>query len=222
MTGDIGTPAAGPVEPPRVDAWLGELGIPIGERAEREGVTSWDITLDGRRRPGILVTLILDPALALLCWVHYAPPINESFRVSYRMLLRWNDELPFVKFAISEDERPVLTTEIPVATLDRDALGTALARLVAVCDLLWEDSARWLAPPGARKGTWPPPPPAKPTSLLERYADRLGELLTAGGAADGDAAAAGDAAGAPGDAAGPGSEAGGRGRDGAAGAVADR
>jgi hypothetical protein len=124
------------------------------------------------------VTLILDPTLALLCWVQYAPPINESFRVSYRMLLRWNDELPFVKFAVSEDERPILTVELPVAPLDRDALGTALARLVAVCDLLLLDSARWLQPPGGRKGAWPPPPPAVPSPLLERYADRLGELAT--------------------------------------------
>ena len=56
--------------------------------------------------------------------MHYAPPITDSFRVSYRKLLRWNDELPFVKFAVSVDERPVLTAELPVATLDRDALGT--------------------------------------------------------------------------------------------------
>ncbi|MFN8518783.1 MAG: YbjN domain-containing protein [Chloroflexota bacterium] len=161
-----------------IDAWLGELGIAPGGRAEREGVTSWDVTLDGRRRPAIAITLILDPALALLCWVHYAPPINESFRVSYRMLLRWNDELPFVKFAVSEDERPVLTLEIPVATLDRDSLGVALARLVCVCDLLFLDSRRWLEPPGARKGAWPPPPPGTPSPLLERFADRLGELAT--------------------------------------------
>jgi hypothetical protein len=180
------------MEPGRVDAWLEELGIPVHERAERDGVTSWDVTLDGRRRPGILVTLILDPGLALLCWVHYAPPINESFRVSYRMLLRWNDELPFVKFAVSDDERPVLTIEIAVATLDRDVLGTALARLVAVCDLLWLESARWLSPPGAPKGSWPPPPPSAPTPLLARYADHLGELMTTGhGVADGPADAHG-------------------------------
>jgi hypothetical protein len=172
----------------RVDAWLAELGIGVADRAEREGVTSWDVTLDGRRRAAIPITLILDPGLALVCWVHYAPPINESFRVSYRMLLRWNDELPFVKFAVSEDERPVLAMEIPAGSLDRDVLGVALARLVAVCDLLFLDSARWLEPPGARKGTWPPRPPAAPSPLLERYADRLGELAAAG-QADADAAA---------------------------------
>lgn len=181
MTGSDGMPrAVGPITAAHVAAWLGELGIEAGERADREGVSSWDIVLDGRLRPAIPVTLILDPALALLCWVHYAPPINESFRVSYRMLLRWNDELPFVKFAVSDDERPILTTEIAVASLDQDALGTALARLVAVCDLLFLESARWLEPPGGRKGAWPPAPPAVPSPLLKRYADRLGELATAG------------------------------------------
>ena len=178
MTGGNGTTSAPlPDAARRVDGWLRELRIPVGERAERDGVTSWDIVLDGRLRGAIAMTVILDPALALLCWVHYAPPINESFRVSYRMLLRWNDELPFIKFAVSDDERPVLTTELPIATLDRDALGTALARLVAVCDLVYLDSARWLEPPGTRKGGWPPKPPLVPTPLLERYADRLGELV---------------------------------------------
>jgi hypothetical protein len=181
VTSSDGAPRArGPVTATQVAAWLAELGIDAGERADREDVSSWDILLDGRLRPAIQVTLILDPALALLCWVHYAPPINESFRVSYRMLLRWNDELPFVKFAVSDDERPILTLELPVASLDRDALGAALARLVAVCDLLFLDSARWLEPPGGRKGAWPPPPPAVASPLLARYADRLGELATAG------------------------------------------
>ena len=191
MTRSDGMPrATGPVTAAHVAAWLGELGIEAGERADREDVSSWDIVLDGRLRAAIPVTLILDPALALLCWVHYAPPINESFRVSYRMLLRWNDELPFVKFAVSDDERPILTTEIPIATLDRDALGTGLARLVAVCDLLFLESARWLEPPGGRKGSWPPPAPVAPTPLLERYADRLGELATAGIAVPEDATGA--------------------------------
>jgi hypothetical protein len=168
-----------------VDGWLAELAVAPRERAERDGITSWDVLLDGRARPDVLVTLILDPALALVCWVHYAPPINESFRISYRMLLRWNDELPFVKFAVSEDERPVLTTEISVGTLDRDVLGIALARLLAVCDLLLTESLRWLEP-GARKGKGGPRPPARPSPLLERYADQLGELVTVAPADAGD------------------------------------
>ena len=69
------------------------------ERADRDGITSWDLVLDGRRRFDLRVTVILDPSLALICWAHYAPPISDMFRKSYRRLLRWNDEFPFAKFS---------------------------------------------------------------------------------------------------------------------------
>ena len=36
------------------------------ERADRDGVASWDLLVDGRRRRGIRLTLILDPAVALV------------------------------------------------------------------------------------------------------------------------------------------------------------
>ena len=144
------------------------------ERAERDGVVSWDLLLDGRRRHDIRLTLILDPTLALLCWVHYAPPLNDSFRISYRQFLHWNDELPFVKFALSDDERPVLVSELPASVLGRDTLGLAIGRMLAVCDLLLDDSLRWLHP-GARQA--PPLTHAgRNDSLLERYAMALAEL----------------------------------------------
>src|SRR6478735_3351920 len=127
-----------------VEAWLAELDLEPLERADREGVTSWDLVLDGRRRSALRVTLILDPALALIAWAHFAPPINDSFRKSYRLLLHWNDETPFVKFAVGEDERPLLIAEIPVASLDLDALGLALARLLAVADRFHEPATAWL------------------------------------------------------------------------------
>jgi hypothetical protein len=155
---------------------LQELDLEPVERASREAVESWDLILDGRRRRDIRVTVILDPALALMCWVHYAPPINDSFRVSYRKLLRWNDELPFVKFAIAPDERPILTSELPIGQLGRDALGLALARLITVCDLLVEESIAWLWP---RAKTVPVPEgEARNGGLLTRYAAQLGELGT--------------------------------------------
>jgi hypothetical protein len=162
--------------PDDVDGWLRELGLEPVERAERETVVSWDVLLDGRRRQDIRATLILEPSLGLVCWVHYAPPLNDSFRVSYRRFLRWNDELPFVKFALSDDERPVLSTEIPAHDLDRERLGLALARLVTICDLLLDESVKWLWP--GRK-TVPEPDPARvprETTLLDRYADELAEL----------------------------------------------
>jgi Putative bacterial sensory transduction regulator len=127
-----------------VERWLVELDLRPIDRADREGIASWDLELDGRRRFDVRMTLILDPALALIVWVHYAPPITDLFRKSYRKLLRWNDEYPFVKFAVAEDERPVLTSELPLALLDRDSLGLAIARSLVVCDQLIDESSSWL------------------------------------------------------------------------------
>jgi hypothetical protein len=160
-----------------VDGWLAELGlVPVG-RAERDGVSSWDLELDGRQRPGVRMTVILDPQRALLLWVHFAPPLNDSFRVSYRQFLRWNDELPFVKFALSDDDRPVLATELPARSVDRDELGRSICRLLAVCDLTHERAAAWLYP-GAR-GAPTMDRPSRQEALFERYADDLAELLAA-------------------------------------------
>lgn len=163
------------VDATAVDAWLAELGLLPVERAERDGISSWDLQLDGRRRADIRLTLILDPARALLLWVHFAPPLNDSFRVSYRQFLRWNDELPFVKFALSDDDRPVLTAELSADSLECETLGLAVCRLLAVCDLTLERSAVWLFP-GAR--TVPPMGrPSRQAALFERYAEELAELL---------------------------------------------
>jgi hypothetical protein len=160
-----------------VDGWLAELGVePVG-RAERDGVASWDLELDGRRRAAVRITLILDPATGLLCWVHYAPALNDTFRVSYRQFLRWNDELPFVKFALGSDEQPVLAVELPTRGLGRDVVGLALARLLAVCDLLLTESVRWLWP-----GAKVPPEPSRErhvAAVLDRYGSELGELAEA-------------------------------------------
>ena len=110
-------PGAPVVRPADVEAWLADLGVEPLERADRDSVTSWDLVLDGRRRFDLSVTLILDPSLGLICWAHYAPPINDMFRKSYRRLLRWNDEFPFAKFSIGEDERPLLAVELPSSAL---------------------------------------------------------------------------------------------------------
>ena len=51
-----------------------------------------------------------------------------------------------MKFALGTDEQPVLDGGAAGRTLDRDALGIAIARLLAVCDLLLDESVRWLWP----------------------------------------------------------------------------
>src|SRR6476661_3424374 len=189
---DPGAPA---VHAADVERWLADLGLEPVERAERDGIASWDLVLDGRRRFDLRVTIILDPTLALICWAQFAPPINDLFRKSYRKLLRWNDELPFAKFAVSDDERPLLTIELPIADAvappTEDQLGLALARIVGIADRLLDDSADWLW----FGGKIPDPSDRTPRNgvLLERYEGRLGEL-DVDAAAEGDAAGEGDAA----------------------------
>jgi hypothetical protein len=170
-------PRASACAPTDVEAWLTELGLEPLERADREGVTSWDLVLDGRRRAALRITLILDPALALICWAQFAPPISDLFRKSYRKLLRWNDELPFVKFSVTDDERPVLVAELPIATVDRDALGLALAREVAVADRFHDETTEWLKNGGWKTGPGETSGGGPGTRLLDRYAADLGELL---------------------------------------------
>ena len=165
----------GRLEASTVDAWLREFGLEVIDRGERDGITSWDLRLDAQRRADIRLTVLLDPDSVVLLWVHFAPPLNDSFRVSYRQFLRWNDELPFVKFALSADDRPVLTSELRTDGLGRDGLGVAIGRLLAVCDLTLQRSVVWLYP-----GRKTPPPmdrPSRRAALFERYADELSELM---------------------------------------------
>jgi hypothetical protein len=155
-----------------VEGWLRGFGLRPGKPQERDGVVSWDLRCSGRKRSAIPITVILAPGLGCVVWIPFAPPLSDEFRKSYRRLLRWNEEYPFVKFGVSEDERPVLSAELPLAQLDEEHLGEALARCVALCDLLYEDSARWLrSEPPARARS------VSAVALLDRFADRLTELV---------------------------------------------
>jgi hypothetical protein len=162
--------------PSDIERWLADLGLNARERVDRDGVTAWDLELDGRRRFGLPVTVILDPGLGVICWAHYAPPIGDAFRKSYHKLLRWNDELPFVKFSIAEDGRPVLASELAIDWLDEDALGLALARMVAVSDQLLDESAGWLWIGGRMPEGYADREIRNP-QLLERYRSELAELF---------------------------------------------
>ena len=168
-------PGAPTVHPADVERWLADLGLEPVERADRDGIASWDLVLDGRRRFDLRVTVILDPSLALICWAHFAPPINDMFRKSYRRLLRWNDEFPFAKFSVGEDERPLLAVELPLAVASADNLGIALTRIVGIADRLLDDSKAWLWIGGRmpdQAGRVP-----RNSALLERFAGRLPEIF---------------------------------------------
>ncbi len=164
------------VRPADVERWLAELGLEALERADRDGIVSWDLVLDGRRRFDLRVTVILDPALAIIAWAQYAPPISDMFRKSYRKLLRWNDEFPFAKFSVSEDERPLLAVEVPIGDADADRLGLALARILGVADQLLDESKDWIWL-GGRAPDQGERTPRNP-DFLTRYEAVLPELLT--------------------------------------------
>jgi hypothetical protein len=174
---DHGAPT---VRPADVERWLVDLGLQPIERAERDGIASWDLVLDGRRRLDLRVTIILDPSLALICWAHFAPPINDMFRKSYRKLLRWNDDFPFAKFSVGEDEQPLLAVELPIDHLapgdGPDQLGIALARIVGIADRLLDDSKSWLwiggrVPADLAQRT------RRNGPFVDRFAPRLPELF---------------------------------------------
>ncbi|HVA85277.1 MAG TPA: YbjN domain-containing protein [Candidatus Saccharimonadales bacterium] len=157
-----------------IERWLHELGLEPVERVERERVTSWDLRLDGLRRFDVRMTLIFDPAFALIAWVHFAPPIGDRFRASYRKLLHWNDEFPFAKFGLASDERPVLSAEVPIRLLDREELGLTIARLLTICDQLLEESAGWLWIGGRIPDHGDRV--SRQIGLFARFADRLADL----------------------------------------------
>jgi len=165
-----------PVGPERIEGWLSDLGLEAVARAERDGVVSWDVVLDGRRRFDLRTTLILDPTLGLVCWAQLAPPIGDGLRRSYRALLRWNDEFPFVKFSVSEDGRPILAAELPFRRLDRDELGLALVRLTGVADRLFAETAGWLWI-GGRLPAGYADRECRNEALLAAYEGRLAEFF---------------------------------------------
>ena len=97
------------------------------------------------------------------------------FRKSYRKLLRWNDEFPFAKFSVGEDERPLLAVKSPSRQADADALGLALARMVGIADRLLDETTGWLwlggKVPDQSDRT------CRNEALLARYEGRLPELF---------------------------------------------
>jgi hypothetical protein len=173
-----GATRTAPTTPETIEAWLRDLGVDAGERAEREGIVAWDLTLDGRRRRDLRVTLILDPGIGAIVWAHLAPPLLDGLRRAYRTLLRWNDEFPLAKFSVADDGRPIAAVEIPARWLDQDELGLALARVAGVADRVFEETRGWLWI-GGRVPDGYADRPIRNESLLATYAGRLGELVEA-------------------------------------------
>jgi hypothetical protein len=161
--------------PAEVERWLRDLGLEPLATVEREGISAWDVAVDGRRRRDLRATLILDPAIGAIVWAHLAPPLGDGLRKAYRTLLRWNDEFPLAKFSVADDGRPILAVEIPNRWLSADELGLALVRIAVIADAIFEETRGWLWIGGRVPDDYESRP-VRTAALLDRFSAELGEL----------------------------------------------
>jgi hypothetical protein len=132
---------------PPLDRLLAELGLEIvGSAGDHAGISlSRDVVVDGRRRFDLRVTIAWVAGIGCSLWAYYGLEAMEIPKRVYARMLRANFEYPFVKFAMTDDDRPMLMTELPTAALDRDELGRGLVRLAIVADRLLEETAAAVA-----------------------------------------------------------------------------
>ena len=109
---------------------------------------SRDILLDGLRRYDLRTTVAWVSGVGASLWAYYGLEAMEIPKRIYARMLRANFDYPFVKFAMTDDDRPMLMTELPTAALDRDELGRGLVRLTVVADRLLEETALAVADRG--------------------------------------------------------------------------
>jgi hypothetical protein len=123
--------------------------VVAGGGAAGAGAFSRDVVLDGERRFDLRVTVAWIDGVGLSAWAYYGAEAMEMPKRIYARLLRANYEYPFVKFALTDDDRPMLMTELPPNGLDRDALARTLVRLTLVADRLLDETAAAVADRGS-------------------------------------------------------------------------
>jgi hypothetical protein len=143
------------------------------------------------------VTIAWVSGVGLALWAYYGLEGMEVPKRIFARMLRANFDYPLVKFAMTDDDRPMLMTELPPSAVSRDELGRSLARLAIVADRLLEETraaiadrgvlpewegragrnpallARYRAEVEAVMPAWRPPPPAvRRPGLLRRLLGR--------------------------------------------------
>jgi hypothetical protein len=138
-------------EAPPIDRWLAELGLEVVDAAgsPADAAFSRDLVVDGDRRFDLRITVAWVEGVGVSLWAYYGLEAMEIPKRIYARMLRANFEYPFVKFAMTEDDRPMLMTELPTAGVDRDELGRGIVRLAVVADRLLEETAAAVADRGA-------------------------------------------------------------------------
>jgi hypothetical protein len=110
---------------------------------------SRDVLLDGALRFDLRATVAWVEGVGLSAWAYYGDEEMEIPKRIYARMLRANYEYPFVKFALTDDDRPMLMTELPPSGLDREALARTLVRLTVVADRLLDETAAAVADRGS-------------------------------------------------------------------------
>ena len=184
---------------PTIDRWLGELGLETVGAAgtPADGAFSRDLVVDGDRRRDLRVTVAWVSGVGVSLWAYYGLEAMEIPKRIFFRMLRANFDYAYVKFAMTDDDRPMLMTELPTSSLDRDELGRGITRLAVVADRLLEETALAVADRGilpdwsghdsrnpglmrayraeveAAMPAWEPPPPRRRRrSILARFLGR--------------------------------------------------
>jgi hypothetical protein len=135
---------------PPIDDWLAQLGIEVvgASGGPTDVAMTRDVVVDGQRRYDLRVTVAWVAGVGASLWAYYGLEAMEIPKRVYARMLRANFDYPFVKFAMTDDDRPMLMTEWPPSALDRDELGRGLVRLTVVADRLLEETATAVADRG--------------------------------------------------------------------------
>jgi hypothetical protein len=94
------------------------------------------------------VTIAWVEAVGISLWAYYGLEAMEIPRRVLHRMLRANFEYPFVKFALTDDDRPMLVAELPAGAVSLEELGRGLVRLTVVADRLLEETASAVADRG--------------------------------------------------------------------------
>jgi hypothetical protein len=136
--------------PPPLDDLLRELGVEVIDASgtSSDSAMTRDVMLDGLRRFDLRTTVAWVDGVGTSLWAYYGLEAMEIPKRIYARMLRANFDYPFVKFAMTDDDRPMLMTELPTSAIDRDELGRGLVRLTVVADRLLEETANAVADRG--------------------------------------------------------------------------
>jgi hypothetical protein len=135
---------------PALDAWLAELGVEVvaGSGQPGEPALTRDVVIDGERRFDLRVTVAWVEGIGLSLWAYYGQEAMEIPKRVLHTMLRTNFDQPMVKFAMTDDDRPMLMTELPPGAASREELGRGLTRLAIVADRLLDETSGAVADRG--------------------------------------------------------------------------